>query len=315
MKQSLFPKVLIISNRYDFSSDFISVELNRKKIPYLRINRDELKDYTIEFNPIIPIIKGSFKDIEFTISYENLKSVYYRAPTFLRDIFQDNISDEEQLIRSQWSAFVRSICVFENISWFNNPVDIYKAEIKPYQLFIANKIGFKVPPTLISNLTKKFDSKYIALKSIDTAIINLDEKEGFVYTELYETEKLPEDKYLSPFFTQQGLVPKTDIRVTVIEDKVIAVKIFKNDNENIDIDWRRYKYELSYKIMELPEKIKQLCLQLLKEFNLNFGGIDLIYHNNDYYFIEINPTGEWSWLQQNTGFRIDELIVESLNKN
>ncbi|MBM1107065.1 hypothetical protein JQC67_13010 [Aurantibacter crassamenti] len=315
MKQSLFPKVLIISNRYDFSSDFISVELNKQKIPYLRINRDELKDYTIEFNPIIPIIKGSFKDIEFTISYENLKSVYYRAPTFLRDIFQDNISDEEQLIRSQWTAFVRSICVFENINWLNNPVDIYKAEIKPYQLFIANKIGFKVPQTLISNLTKKLDTKYIAVKSIDTAIINLDEKEGFVYTELYETKKLQENKFLSPFFTQQGLVPKTDIRVTVIEDKVIAVKIFKKDNENIDIDWRRYKNELSYEIIELPKKIKQLCSQFLKEFNLKFGGIDLIYHNNDYYFIEINPTGEWSWLQQNTGFKIDELIVNSLNKN
>lgn len=179
MKQSLFPRVLIISNRYDFSSDFISVELNRQKIPYLRINRDELKDYTIEFNPIIPIIKDRFKDIEFTISNDNLKSVYYRAPTFLRDIFQDNISDEEQLIRSQWTAFVRSICVFENINQSNNPVDIYKAEIKPYQLFIANKIGFKVPETLISNETKKIDSKYIEIKSIDTAIINLDENEGF----------------------------------------------------------------------------------------------------------------------------------------
>lgn len=314
MKKGLFPEVLIISNRYDFSSDFVSVELNRQKIPYLRINRDELKDYVIEFNPIIPIIKGSFKDIKFTISKDNLKSVYYRAPTFLRDIFQDNISDEEQLIRSQWTAFVRSICVFENINWLNNPTDIYKAEIKPYQLFIANKIGFNLPETFISNKTGQINSKYTAIKSIDTAIINLDEKEGFVYTELYETENLPYNKFLSPFFSQQGLVPKTDIRVTVIEDEVIAIKIFKNDTENIEIDWRRYKDELNYEVIELPKRINQLCVQFLKEFNLKFGGIDLIYHNNDYYFIEINPTGEWSWLQQNTGFKIDEIIVNSLNK-
>jgi glutathione synthase/RimK-type ligase-like ATP-grasp enzyme len=105
-----------------------------------------------------------------------------------------------------------------------------------------------------------------------------------------------------------------DIRVTVVENQVIAVKIFQKSKEKIDIDWRRLKEELNYEVIELPEQIKHLCIQFLKEFNLKFGGIDLVYHNNEYYFIEINPTGEWSWLQQNTGFRFDKVIVNSLNK-
>jgi glutathione synthase/RimK-type ligase-like ATP-grasp enzyme len=310
----LYPRVLIISNRYDFSSDFIAVELDQQNIPYLRINRDELKDYIIEFNPLIPSINGSFKNTKFCISKEYLNSIYYRAPTFLRDIFQDNINEEEQLIRSQWTAFVRSLAVFENITWLNNPVDIYKAEIKPYQLFIANKIGFKVPETLITNKTKKLNFDHIAIKSIDTAIINLGEKEGFVYTEIYKKNEITEEKFLSPFFMQQGLVPKIDIRVTVIEEEVIAIKIFKSDIEEINIDWRRIKDELNYEIINLPNEIKQLCIDFLKEFNLKFGGIDLVFHNGNYYFIEINPTGEWSWLQQNTGYKIDTVIVNSLNK-
>lgn len=314
MENVLSPNVLIISNRYDFSSDFIAVELENQKIPYLRINRDELKDYVIEFDPLNPIIKGSFKNVTFCISKDKLKSIYFRAPTFLRDIFQDNINEEEQLIRSQWTAFVRSLSVFEDITWLNNPIDIYKAEIKPHQLYIANKIGFKVPSTIISNRTLNIDYDYIAIKSIDTAIINLGEEEGFVYTELYKREEIKETKYSSPFFIQQGLVPKLDIRVTVVENEVIAVKIFQKSNEKIDIDWRRLKEELKYEIIELPEQIKHLCIQFLKEFNLKFGGIDLVYHNNEYYFIEINPTGEWSWLQQNTGFRFDKVIVNSLNK-
>ncbi|MFB3386587.1 RimK family alpha-L-glutamate ligase [Flavobacterium sp. LAR06] len=314
MENVLFPSVLIISNRYDFSSDFIAVELDNQKISYLRINRDELKDYIIEFNPLIPVIKGSFKDISFCISSETLKSIYFRAPTFLRDIFQDDISEEEQLIRSQWTAFVRSLSVFENIIWLNNPIDIYKAEIKPHQLYIANKIGFKVPSTLISNKTLKIDYEYTAIKSIDTAIINLGEHEGFVYTELYKTAEIVEQKYSSPFFIQQGLIPKLDIRVTVVENEVIAVKIFQKNNSEIDIDWRRLKEELQYEIIELPENVKELCIQFLKEFNLKFGGIDLVFCNNEYYFIEINPTGEWSWLQQNTGFKFDNVIVNALNK-
>lgn len=314
MENILFPNVLIVSNRYDFSTDFISVELQRRNIPYLRINRDELKDYVIEFDPLIPIIRGSFKNISFCISNEYLKSIYFRAPTFLRDIFQDCIDDEEQLIRSQWTAFVRSLSVFEDVAWLNNPIDIYKAEIKPHQLYIANKIGFNVPTTLVSNQTSEVAHDHVAIKSIDTAIINLGENEGFVYTELYKREEIIQERYSSPFFVQQGLVPKLDVRVTVVEDELIAVKIFQKNNAQIDIDWRRLKEELQYEVIELPEQVRQLCFQLLKEFNLKFGGIDLVIHNGEYYFIEINPTGEWSWLQQNTGFRYDKLIVNALEK-
>ena len=97
----------------------------------------------------------------------------------------------------------------------------------------------------------------------------------------------------------------------MIENNVIAIKI--TSNKKIDEDWRRYKNELTYAIFELPKKVNDFCINYVKKLNLNFGAIDLIFHNNEYYFIEINPTGEWSWLQQNTGYPFDEIIVNSLN--
>ncbi len=305
-----YPEVLLVSNRFDFSTDFIAVELDKQRVEYIRINRDELKDYSIEFNPITPELKAEYKGQYFTLSTKYLKSIYYRAPTFLRDIFQEGLTEDEQLIRTQWTAFVRSLCVFDKIKWFNNPVDIYKAEIKPFQLYFANKFGIKVPQTVISNNTIDIGSEYIAIKSIDTAIVSKGDEEGFVYTEIYKRDELIKERYTSPFFNQQGLVPKLDIRVTVVENNVVPIKI-TSDTE-IAEDWRRYKNELIYSVFELPQNIKKFCVDFVKGLNLNFGAIDLIFHNNEYYFIEINPTGEWSWLQQNTGFRFDELIVNSL---
>ena len=305
-----YPEVLLISNRFDFSTDFIAVELANQGVDFIRINRDELKDYSIEFDPIKPELKAQYKDYSFTVSTEYLKSVYYRAPTFLRDIFQEGLSEEEQLIRTQWAAFVRSLCVFENIKWLNNPADIYKAEIKPYQLFIANKLGMKIPKTIVTNVTLNSDFEFQAIKSIDTAIVTNGDNEGFVYTEIYEKNELKEVKYTSPFFIQQGLVPKIDIRVTVIENDVVAIRI--TSDKDIDEDWRRYKNELTYSVFELPKTVHDFCIKYTKKLNLNFGAIDLVLHNNEYYFIEINPTGEWSWLQKNTGYKFDELIVKSL---
>lgn len=304
------PEVLLISNRFDFSTDFIAIELSNQGIDFIRINRDELKDYWIEFDPITPELKAKYNEYSFTISVNRLKSIYYRAPTFLRDIFQEGLSEEEQLIRTQWAAFVRSLCVFENVKWLNNPTDIYKAEIKPYQLFIANKLGIKIPKTTVTNVSFNSDFEYQAIKSIDTAIVSIGENEGFVYTEIYKKNELEVVKYTSPFFIQQGLVPKIDIRVTVVENDVIAIKI--TSDKEIDEDWRRYKDELTYSIFELPKAVHDFCINYTKKLNLNFGAIDLVLYDNEYYFIEINPTGEWSWLQKNTGYHFDKLIVKSL---
>lgn len=313
MTNMLFPKVLIISNIYDFSTDFVCQELSTRGIEYFRINRDDLINYEIYFNPLVPEIIGTYNDLSFSVTSETLISVYYRAPSFLRDIYQDSKSEEEQLIRTQWTAFLRYLIVFENAKWLNNPADIYKAEIKSYQLYVANKIGFNVPKTIITNkITKPIHDK-VAIKSIDTAIVNIDTNEGFVYTELYHKDELTEEVFSSPFFIQEGIVPKIDLRVTVVEEEVIAIKISdKKEESSIDIDWRRLKNELRYEVFELPEVVSDLCRELLKKLNLKFGGIDLVLQNEKYFFIEINPTGEWSWLQQTTGVKIDSVIVNSL---
>ena len=50
----------------------------------------------------------------------------------------------------------------------------------------------------------------------------------------------------------------------------------------------------------------------MEKLKLNFGGIDLAYVNGEYYFIEVNPTGEWGWLEIKTGMKISSEIKMAL---
>ena len=310
----IHPNILIISSLYDFSTDLICAELNALNACYLRINRDEFKTYTIILNPIKAELSIEIKGVKFLIEEESLKTIYYRAPTFLREIFISDITEEEQLERTQWAAFLRSLIIFNKATWYNNPSDTYKAEIKSYQLNIASKIGFLVPDTIITNYINpaKYKHKRVAIKSIDTALISNKSEEGFVYTNIYPIEELTSAHYTSPFFIQEALLPKVDIRVTVVKDSVIGVDIRGHDL--LDEDWRKYKYHLTYSLISLPKEIESKCISLLEELNLNFGAIDLVIVDGRYYFIEINPTGEWSWLQQSTGYKFDALITKHLAK-
>lgn len=89
------------------------------------------------------------------------------------------------------------------------------------------------------------------------------------------------------------------------------VSITKN-NKGIDGDWRIHKENLEYNLIILPTDIENKCINLLEKLNLKFGCIDLIKHKEDYYFLEINPTGEWDWLMYNLELDIDIKISELL---
>lgn len=304
--------VLIISNKFDFTTDYVVLALRELKIPYVRINRDEFLNYSIKVFLEKEELHVEIDGKVFNLSNRTLKSIYYRAPTFIRSL---NIpaDPEVQLYKFQWASFIRNLIIFENAFWINNPVATYKAENKLYQLKMARQIGFKIPYTIVSNDGKlsdiKKEAKY-AIKTLDPGLLKIDDKEAFIYTNVVTGNELIKSNLRSaPIVIQEYLFPKLDIRVTVVGHKVFAVKILKQ-GKNIDGDWRRIKKEeLEYIPIKLPDDISQLCINLVKKLGLNFGAIDLAFINEEYYFLEINPTGEWAWLVNKVNFPIHKEIA------
>lgn len=307
-------EVLVISNKLDFTSDYVCLELQKRNVNYLRINRDEFHNYEIIFDLEKLTIKINISGKEFILSDKTLKAIYYRAPIYLRDIYQPNIEIDEQLFRTQWTAFIRNLAIYENVKWLNNPIATFKAENKLLQLKYAKEVGFLCPKTIVTNTNKlnlDVEKQYI-VKSLDTALLRKDNKEAFVYSSVIKGQEILESSLnISPIVIQDYLYPKIDIRVSVIKDKIYAVKIVQN-NQGIDGDWRLQKYNLSYIPIELPNDIKEKCIKLVDNLGLAFGGIDLIKSNEEYYFIEINPTGEWAWLVDAANLKIYEGICDFL---
>lgn len=316
MQQSdVSPNILILSNSNDFSTDHVCFQLHRLGASYVRLNRDDLDQCEVRLFPTKPQLLVKRENISFCVDSSKLKSIYFRAPVFLRDIYQPNIDLLEQLKRTQWSSFVRNLAVFDKCQWINSPQATYAAEMKAFQLYKASGIGLKVPQTEIANSVpySLANCNTVAVKTIDSAVVNKDGQQGFIYTNFYEFEELSKNSMKDvPSIFQKALVPKVDLRVTIIGDTVYAAEI-TNDGEGVSGDWRlEMNKSLKYKSVELPQLITHQCKALLRELGLIFGGIDLIRYKNDYYFVEVNPTGEWAWLMSQTGFEIDETIAKVL---
>jgi glutathione synthase/RimK-type ligase-like ATP-grasp enzyme len=155
-------------------------------------------------------------------------------------------------------------------------------------------------------------NKYV-VKSLDTALFYDGSQEYFTYSSVVGGNELSESNIKdAPIILQEFLEDKRDIRVTVIGNKLFPVGITKN-GENIYGDWRKNAKEfLQYKPELLPDDISNGIMKLMNELGLLFGGVDLAFSNGKYYFIEVNPTGEWGWLSQYGAIPLEKAIVNEL---
>ena len=293
------PHVLVLSGLYDFSTDLVVLQLQRAGVPYVRLNREQFSDHWLTLNPLAPelTIRGPSGNCRVG---QEIRSIWFRQPVFLRNTPATPLSPDEQLERSQWMAFLRGLSVFRQAAWMNSPAATYIAESKPYQLSVAASCGFQVPETLATNdagcIQEAFPESLI-IKSLDTVLLRDGDDSLFTYTTLNPGSELNEKTVrAAPLLVQRALEEKTDLRVTVVGKKVFAVRILSN-NSGISGDWRVVpKSELEFHDMVLSSSLIKKCQLLTNRLGLSFAAIDLIETPQGIFFIELNPTGEWGWL-------------------
>lgn len=304
--------ILIITHKTDFTADFVINKLNQRGIAYKRLNCEDIfkDEYKIKLNS------------SFTYSIlgeEKYRSVWFRR-TKLPEI--KGLKREEQLyILNETESLFENIFSSLKANWLSSPSAVYKAENKLLQLKTAIKIGFNIPQTLITNSKQELKQFYsdcnrdIILKPISQTRIQYNEGSAFIFTnpvtENYITNIESYD--LTPCIYQKNISKEYELRVTVVGDLVFSAAVYSQSDEETKNDWRKKK--LKFEPIEIPNEIQQKCIKLLQELNLKFGAIDLIKTpNEEYVFLEINPNGQWAWIETQTGQKISDAIINQLIK-
>lgn len=318
--------LLIISNSSDIACDYLILRLNERGIPFERFNTDDFPD-RVTFD--ICIINGT---INFELSLRNnlilqsdeISSVYFRQPLppDVKDIFSE---PEKSFIDSELTEFLRSLWrTIPEKFWLNHPKMLWMASNKVEQLKRAMSIGFNVPDTLISSQKEKI-ADFIRRKNNN--IVCKAVRHGFVKDKdkvlLAGTQRIPnnfidrfDEWYSLPMTYQEELVKDVDIRAVVVGEQVFAANIRTDQSDDKNIDWRVSQIEgknINHQMADLPNSIRQKCVQIVKSFGLRYSSIDLIKDvTGEYYFLELNPNGQWAWIEQLTGHPIRDSIIDEL---
>jgi hypothetical protein len=96
---------------------------------------------------------------------------------------------------------------------------------------------------------------------------------------------------------QQRVDKVADARVTVIGDHVFTVRI-----DSDLLDWRTDYDRVTCTPMEPPPDLTAALYRYLSFFGLVFGCFDFaIDREGQWWFLECNPSGQWAWLEPETG--------------
>lgn len=200
---------------------------------------------------------------------------------------------------------------------------VKRAGTKQLQLKVARRLGLKIPKTCITNRAEDVRQFYQQcpqgmITKMQTAFSVYDEGiENVVFTNLIEEDMLDDLDGLEICpMTFQEVIPKAlELRVTIVGDQVFSAAIDSQRSEKTKLDWRKDGIGMidDWVAYPLPEEIKDKLLKLMDYFQLNYGAIDVILHpDGSYYFLEINPSGEYMWLEKIPGFTISEQLAKVL---
>ena len=311
------PSVLILGSRFDLTCDYVVAQLCKLGYSYLRLNSEDLPALELGLDPVKATLVVRGTDIFHYLDLRELKSVFYRRPVFLRDYDEPAYKPFERFQRQQWAAFLRNLMVFDTCLWVNHPAATYFAEHKAVQLRVAHKVGFAIPGTIVTNQESLIPRELsrggkVVVKGLDTVLMRQGLTETFGFTQILErSQLLDEEMNSAPAVFQEPIVPKLDIRVTVIGSDVFAASILSG-GKPVKGDWREEKARASFHPYVLPVETRNKCLRLLEDLGLVYGAIDLALEGDTYYFLEINPTGEWAWLVDSAGLPIDLATAKCL---
>lgn len=291
--------ILIVTNSEDKTIDYF---LRSVLYSHFRFDTDKfLIDYDFDFSQKWYIHD---KNENKRINTNNISGIYYRRPVLphldVKGIKDDLLKQLQNEAYDLFDAFINSI----STKYLNTKYSILKAENKLLQMKIAKNIGLSTPRTIITNRKKALDTfmnknrKY-CIKPLYMGFFELNGNKFVPYTAIIEKTDYELIQNF-PALIQEYIDKKYEIRVTCIGDKIFPVKILSQSNSNTIIDWRVDNCSaVEYQKMTISKNLENMCLNLLSQFNLNFACIDLIVSkNNKVYFLDLNPNGQWAWLDE-----------------
>jgi len=185
---------------------------------------------------------------------------------------------------------------------------------------LAVKSNLRIPKSYLftekKELLKVFKKNKLITKVIaGNGFVNLDDNQyGVFYTTLLEDiNDFPEN--FAPSYFQEYINKRYELRIFFLKGKFYSMAIFSQNDEQTKVDFRKYNFKKPNRnvAFKLPVSIEKRLLKLMDLMNLKCASIDMLVDNNlQYYFLEVNPIGQFGMVSYPCNYGIEKLIAKNV---
>ncbi|RKP48663.1 MvdC/MvdD family ATP grasp protein [Pararobbsia silviterrae] len=215
------------------------------------------------------------------------------------------MSEAQTAFRGLWQSL--------DAFWINAPSKDAIASDKPWQLKLAQQAGLEIPATLI---TSDPDAARAFWREHDGNVIY---KQFLALPQTWrETRRLTQADMAfadtvreTPVIFQRFVEADADIRAIVVGDAIFAAGTdVRAAAYPTDV---RMNLDTRYTACSLPPAVHAALLALMREMGLEYGAIDLRRTpDGRYVFLEINPAGQFLYIEMMTGLPISAALAAHL---
>lgn len=312
--------VLVLTEPGDTTADLVVKDLDQRGV---RVFRVDTADFPLSLQVSARFDsgwRGEIRGAEGSVDLADIRSIYVRRPTEF--VFPPSMTDAEQRFAGREARRgIGGLLMSLPCSWVNHPSNVADAEYKPFQLAMAAASGLAVPRTVVTNAPEDASEHHsflrspVVCKTLASAVVSDGRRPSIIYTTDVSSLDMADGRVGLTAHLFQARIPKVrDVRATVVGRQVFAASIVATGEAAEDLlDWRSDYAALSYEPVSLPPSVESSLLRMTQRLGLTFAATDFVVTaDGRHYFVDLNPGGQWGWIQEATGLPIAAAIAAQL---
>jgi ATP-GRASP peptide maturase of grasp-with-spasm system len=317
-------KIIIFSEDGDFSTSKIMKWIFAQNVEVERINVDDEKLCIISLNENFIKINTSFGII--TLSKKDF--YWFRRATYysfyvLSNLPQEPEAREKRVFELQEKKQMYESMIYwilNNCCYSSNP--FFSVVSKINVLYKAVQCKLTVPQWIITTSKKDL----LCFLNVHHEIATKTFTPLNYYSECYSFKNLTNriahtddlstipDCFLGTFF-QKYIAKKYELRAFYFHGKFYTMAILSQNNNQTEVDFRHYSKENPNRRIPftLPSPYAAKLKKLAGILQLDTGSFDILVDKDDkYYFLEVNPVGQFGMVSIPCNYNIEQHIAQQL---
>ncbi len=314
--------VLIVTEKFDPHADHVIKVFRERGIPFFRLNtndfHEDMKVAAMSDDGSILLEDRWNRSHRFP---HDTRAVWHRKPVDPAPPAAVTRDAVQKVILHETLEFLGYLGCDRSVPWVNNPHDNRYAQRKFPQIRLARELGLRVPRTLITNdpaQARAFHAQVgqLLCKSMKEQGY-VDDTAHFIFSRRVGSEEFEAQAAAvahCPTFFQEYIEKDHELRITIVGDEVFCCRLDSQAVTGAETDWRRVDpSKVPHRLVPLDPAVEAKLKQMLHHYGLRYGAFDMIVTPaGEYVFLELNPNGQWLWIELITGAPLTEALVRLL---